>query len=510
MKKKTLVFVLAASMLLPVTAYASESNPYEEHVEFSNSFLWMVEGTDYTEDNLYQWVSETFNVDIDVKFIANSEHSATLRTWIYGDTLPDTAIWAGFNMVEYKDYADQGLIAPLPDGWEETYPNLYAMYQKTGVYENLKIDGKHYAIPHAIYCNFVDIDAPVPTAEIMYYRKDWAEQLGFDFADKDTVTVSEFEEYLTACVEQDIAGTGATIGLTADKSELIPQYMNMVKGSNINFNSFVRAEDTQEYVWVPEAETDLIVEGISELREWYQTGLLDQEFYIASTEDAQNKFTAGLAAAHMGRCHVHGILGIQTGIEAANENLTYNDAVGTVTLTNDDGSFHFTETGNYYTHSIFSPSIDEVTMDRILSIADFFCTKEGQYYMYCGVKGEEWDYEENGDVLSGVEHPSSLMWCFLAIVSDDFSFGSPVYPAEIRERSVSLIEGLKANGAPVEINYEYMFYTSDAKNNYSIDVASKIVELIANEEDIAESWSAFTGEYQTMVTPLLEELNALQ
>lgn len=505
--KKMIAFMLASAMLMPTTAYASENGAYDEHVEFSNSFLWMEEGTDYTDEDLYRWVSDTFNVDIDVRFIANSNHSETLRTWIQGDTLPDAAIWSEFNMPEYKSYAEQGLISPLPDGWEEDYPNLYQMVLKTGIYENLKIDGKTYAIPHAVYCNFVDVEAPVPVAETTYYRKDWAEELGFDFAGKDTVTVSEFEEYLKACVENDMSGTG-TVGIATDSNELLDQYLVMLKGLDADYNSFIRDDEVQQYVWTPEAEADEIVEGITELRDWYQNGLIDPDFYNADYATAQNKFTAGMAAAYLGRGHVHGIIGLKNELEAANEDLTYEDTVGMVTVTNDDGSFYFVEQTNYYTHTIFSPNLDETTMARILSIMDFFSTKEGQYYMYCGVKGQDWDYDENGEVASGIEYPSSMMWCFMSIVSDDFSFGNPIYPKDIRETSIDMIERLKETGTPKEYNYEYQFYSSDAKSYYSVDEKSKIVELITSDVDIADGWTEFINQFDAMVNPILEDLNA--
>lgn len=482
-----------------------ESDPYAEPIDYSISFLYMDEGTDYRNDALTDWICEQYNVDIEPVFISNSEHAETLRTWIYGGTLPDSAIWENLNMVEYMDYIEQGLIAPLPDGWEEDYPNLYDMYVKTGIYENLQIDGKHYAIPHAVYCNFVDMQTPLPVGDAVFYRKDWAEKLGFDFADRETITISELKEYLSACIENDMAENGNTIGLSATGYYVMRAFLNNVAGINY-YNGFVREEDA--YVWGAEEYADGIVENLDVIREWYNEKLIDSDFYLMeSTSESTNKLTSGLAAASFLQTHVHGLLEVESAFEAANEGKEFKDCIDYVILTADDGTLYYNEQCNYYTYTIFNPDIDEATMARILSIMDFFCTKEGQTYGCCGIKGQDWDYDENGEISGGVEYPSTMMWYFMSVLSDDFSFGNPVYDIEYREGSKSILEYMYENGTAIPYPYEYSFYSSDAKAQYSVDLNGKMVELVIGSEDIGTAWSEFVTQYDKMVDPLLEELN---
>lgn len=67
----------------------------------------------------------------------------------------------------------------------------------------------------------------------------------------------------------------------------------------------------------------------------------------------------------------------------------------------------------------------------------------------------------------------------------------------------------KGAGVVIPYDYDYAYYSSDAKSVYSVDVASKIAELmVASDLDIDSAWQAFIDENEGMWKPLLDELNA--
>ena len=138
---------------------------------------------------------------------------------------------------------------------------------------------------------------------------------------------------------------------------------------------------------------------------------------------------------------------------------------------------------------------------------DFFCTKEGEYYCWNGVKGVDWEYDENGEVQSGVHYPSSMGWCFLSIVSDDYGFANVAKPAEFRARAKALTE-LKGETAVFNpYPFEYAFHNSEAKSNYSVSVTDIVVESILGDAEILPAWNEYIAQFDGMVEPLLEELN---
>jgi len=500
--KRILALVLALAMLIPGTLAAAESQ-YADPIDFSYSFLYMDSAIDYSDENLNRWVEENFNVDIEYIFNANSGHGATVRSWVYGGTMPDVVTWDSQTQSELVDMADQELIAPLPEGWEETYPNLYAMYQKTGLYELMKVDGKTYSVPHAVFCNFLDV-SPVPEQDVLHYRKDWARELGYDFENRNTITMSELKAFVTECVEKDMAGNGATLGLTDNSNWLVELFM---KNAGIRYTSFARDEENQQYVFNPSANAETIAQQLGTIREWYKAGLIDPDFYVVNYNEAYNKFCAGMAAAIYGAGHVDGFIESANSFNAANPDKSFTDSIGQVLVTNDDGTLYEWQATNHYSYSIFNGEIEEDKLNRILSIMDFFCTKEGEYYCWNGVKGVDWDYSENGEVLSGVHYPSSMGWCFLSIVSDDYGFANVAKPAEFRARAKELTELKSATAVFNPYPFEYAFHTSEAKSNYSVSLTDKVVELIMNDADILTEWNDFLTQFDSMVDPLLNELN---
>lgn len=151
--KKIVSLLLVLVMLLSMSACGAASTPktpntpdtpaaepavefdpadFSEKVDFSMSFAYMDSAVDY-EDALTKWVEEKFNTDIEITFISNSDHTATVRTWVNGGTMPNQTVILSLNINEYKDWIDQGLVRALPDGWEENYPNLKRMIDKTAI-----------------------------------------------------------------------------------------------------------------------------------------------------------------------------------------------------------------------------------------------------------------------------------------------------------------------------------------------------------------------------------------
>ena len=521
--KKIVSLLLVLVMLLSMSACGAASTPetpntpdtpaaepavefdpadFSEKVDFSMSFAYMDSAVDY-EDALTKWVEEKFNTDIEITFISNSDHTATVRTWVNGGTMPNQTVILSLNINEYKDWIDQGLVRALPDGWEENYPNLKRMIDKTAIGDFLKVDGKTYAIPHAVFCNFVDVD-PIPWATTMYYRADWAEELGYDFVGKDTVTFSEFKDYLTACVEKDMAGNGNTIGLSSTVFYTNGLFMNNLGG--IQYEGFGKNADNTAYQWSPEGNKAVIEAQIAEMREWYKNGLLDADYYNIENTEAQNRFASGLSAACFAGCHLHGMREFSSVYSQVNSNGDFFDNVETIMITTDDGTLYTPEQTNWYSYSLFNPDTTDAQMHRMLAIADWLCTVDGEYTAWMGIPEVDWKYEADGSVLSGTEYPSSMMWCFMSIVSDDFSFMSPAANQDHRARLIEIYDTLEG-ATYVPYSYEYNFHSSELKGQYSVDIRSKITELVVGDTDIATGWDAFLTEYEKMVDPLVEELN---
>ena len=225
-------------------------------------------------------------------------------------------------------------------------------------------------------------------------------------------------------------------------------------------------------------------------------------------------FYSGNAAAliYSGSCS--GIVQIVDAFRQANPDAGDGyAAVSMVTLTDDDGQAYAQETTNYWTMSLFSPATDDATMARILTMIDWLCTREGQLVTQLGIEGTDWEYDAEGNLVSLTNqtaitaYPSFYPFNYISILSDDFSFVSPAYDSRAQD-IVSSIYAAKQQGTVIPYNYDYAFYTSSAKEMYSVDIDSAVSNLILTDADIETEWTAFIEQYRPMVDPLIEELNA--
>lgn len=500
--KKILAILLAALMLMAGTAAVAET--YDTPVAFSMSCRNVSANYDWDSDALYKYITDKFNLDIDIWAVDASSQDETGSVWILGGAMPNALMWAGFNYSTYMSYVEQELIRALPDGWETAYPNLFKMIQATGLYDYINVNGKTYGIPHAVFCNFAEMEKSVEHISI-YYRADWLEQLGMGPWGP-SVSVEEFTKYLQACIDNDLAGNGNTIGLTTEEKRLLSFAMAYTGFDYDGFN-----QTANGHVWGPAA--DGVTDMIGKLREFYKQGLIDPDFYLLSDTDAMGVFYSGNAAAliYSGSCS--GVVQIVDAFKQANNVENGYDAVSMVTLTDSEGKVHCHETTNYWTMTLFGPQTDDATMARMLSMIDWLCTEEGQLATQLGIEGTDWEYAEDGTLVSLTNqtaitsYPSFYPFNYMSILSDDFSFVSPAYDPRAQDIVASLYE-VKQAGTVVPYNYDYAFHTSEAKDMYSVDISGAAANLILNDADIETEWAGFIDQYKSMVEPLIAELDA--
>ena len=503
--KKIVALVLAVMLLLSAASALAE---FDQKVSFTVCTSQTQAAGDYNSDKLAKYVQEKFNVDYEVWPIAYDSQNEKVRVWINSESMPSLNAWMDWNISEYSEYVDQGLLGALPEGWEQDYPNLHRMIEKTGLMDKLTIDGKLYAVPNAVFGVFLDMD-PITNHSTTWYRADWAEQLGYHFGD--TATFAEFRKYLEDCIANNMSGMDATYGLVGTSD-----YVNsfFFDATGVDYDGFMETEDGM--VWGPTLEK--VPETIKMIRDWYQSGLIYPDYYMLSSTDAPEYFYVGNCAALRKDGPVSAYVATAEGLE---ENGIDPSVAKPILLTGDDGVVHAQETTNYWTLIIFNPDNDAETMARLCSIIDWLYSEEGILCCQMGVPGVEWDYDaegkpyyldaaigEDGKVISQWDrNPSYRIWRQLGMLSDDFNFVSPAYDPALQEQCKHSYE-LKAAGEVLPYNYDYAFYSSETKNVYSVDIKSGVTEVVIGTDDVDKAWQKFIDDNRGMWEPLLNELNA--
>ena len=68
---------------------------------------------------------------------------------------------------------------------------------------------------------------------------------------------------------------------------------------------------------------------------------------------------------------------------------------------------------------------------------------------------------------------------------------------------------VKENGKVFPIDMDIVLLDTEAKNNYTAGVASKVTNLVISSQNIDADWAAFVNEQRVMFEPVLADLNAM-
>ncbi len=483
---------------------AGGQSAYEETIPFtytSNfSVNMMGSGVDYTQDSLYQYIIDRFNIEPEMWACEGSEAGEKIQTWINTGAMPD-ALWnINFGIGSYKKYVDEGLLQALPDGWEDKWPNIAHAVDVSGIRELLEIDGKIYAIPHSIFGLYSDTSTSYASMA-MFYRKDLAKQVGMeDFGSDGTATISELREYLEKVHD------AALTPIVLDGANFWLLRLCGVYG--VSCETIVETEDG--FLFTP--EQDGCREMLKTLQSWYKEGLLDTEYYNKSDVDSINSFAAGQSAA----MPYGGAASDMTYIRTLYEQGTGKDSVediGCIFVTSDDGSLEAAiGMDNYWTATLFSPSTDEKTLERILDFTDWLYSMEGNTSLFCGIPDVDWELDENGKIVmkdgAEIRDANNSPFFFLSWCPDEFAVtgltDASEQDIELFNVGVNLYENAKTTYWPSK---NLQNYQGDLKENYSFPFNSKMMEIICTDVDVDSAWNDHLEEYRSLWEPFVEDLN---
>lgn len=507
--KKLLSLILVCTILFSCMIAMAD----EEHIAFTASVNQSSSFGSFTDDDIYRYFAEKFNIEYELWPVTSDTWGEKNRAWIYGGSMPDMVVWNALDYSEYLSYIDQGLIAALPDGWETDYPNLYSVFKASGISDYMTIDGKTYALPRTTMYQFSPIAHSI-SHSTAYYRKDWAKQVGIEIGE--SVTVDQLAEYVKRCVEANLSGADRTLGISGTAANVLTELMFAY---NSGWNTFVKTE--AGYEWGPTLSSTF--NGLSKIRELYENGVIDPDFYLDAKADAKNKFATGLSAVLFedGTCVQY--LQRKNEMLAAHPEITGNiwDTIGTTTIVDDNGVWNGKESFNYWTLTIFKPDIDEKVQKRILEVLDYVSTKEAQEIINMGIPGKDWTTDGNGEYVNLREvqedgtyldikkvYNSIFFWYVVSVLPDDFQFANPGNDKEVREM-VADAYSFRGQFDYLACDPDYEFYTSDAKSQYSINFTDEAVRAILSENaKTQETWQDFIDANRALWEPLLNELNA--
>lgn len=488
---------------------AKETNPYEEKVEFSATTYYSLFNSthpgDYKEDEYYQYMCDKFNIDMDIWITEYPGSTETQRTWITTGSMPDHLWWHGFTTGEYASYVEQGLLKPLPEDWEERWPNLAKAAKKSGIYDLLYDEnGLAYAIPHAAVGNYYDVEQRVHH-QSLYLRKDWADEIGMpELYDDYKITLAEVKEYATKVKEAGLCDNSFWGGYATG-------FVKMWYGAyGLAYPEVEFILDENGYSWLGNQEGT--TEMIQEMQNWYNDGYVHPEIGTMLYSEYMSMFGSGLLPVLNTDGNMATVQQLAGMLKETYPDQDPYELFFGATITTEDGTPYESGVFNYWGVTVFSPETSDEKLERILDVMEYTATKEGQAERQLGYYGTDWEMDEAGNINiinEGVTKDDFGIFNTMVWTTDDFEFSGfdPTKDPEAAEMVLGFHEA-KASGVISFTGAEYAAHNSDIKNNYPASLVREgILQIAFNNKEVESSWAQFIEDNRNLWEPLENELN---
>lgn len=245
-----------------------------------------LEGDDISNNPWTREIKDKLGIIVEYLWVVdNSQFAEKLSVMLSTNQMPDLLT---VNYDQFSQLAKADALADLTD----LYPKWASQRMQTwfegmapSVKESVTIDGKLRGMPHDLWKD----------GELMcYIRKDWMEKLNIDV--NSPKTVEDVMEIAQKFVDNDMAGSGETIGFPIDSSLGMQSGVNTNDGAVGLLNSYGAYPNT----WIekngklehgaiqPEAKAALIA-----LNNLYKKGVINKDFPTTNMDKVYEQLVAG-------------------------------------------------------------------------------------------------------------------------------------------------------------------------------------------------------------------------
>ena len=466
------------------------------------------------EDELYNFISKKFNVDIELIPIGWNERKEQVNTMIAAGDMPDILFYE-MDRGQFIEMIEDKVVREIPAIDEKKWPDLSRIAKKMdmGIKESQK-DGKLYAWPK--YYGDLPLKNEYDTFAFVY-RKDWAEKLGLAKSD-DIYTIDEAVEMARQFIAKDPGnlGKGKTIGI-ADQDFSSPSLMGAFSVYG-NPSTMGYVKQNGKYVWGPSLQETK--DGIKYLKKIYDEGIYWKDFYTAKGYDAHKLYEAGRVGIYYDNFTVKNLFYMREGFRLANPGLDVDKGTAMMYIKGKDGKFWSREFPNYWSFNIYSPAVDDEKMDRILYIQDWLASDEGSKYCWYGIKGTDWT-ETDGKVelkwqkdAAGKEvRPvyATLGIRAMTMLDMDYQFVAPTIGDSVKQDLIKWNDLRNEQNTSLNKFDENIIYNTSPNYlkyaNFFLDYQDQLKKLLASSKNVEADYEKWLKEMEPKINKVLEELN---
>lgn len=494
---------------------SGEDSRYEEHMDISIAY-WQIEDAleNREEDAVLKALEEKFNITIVPQNITWDDYYNKLSLWAETGELPDLFVGAFRLGQEFPQWVREGVIHEIPSDLSD-YPNL-ARYMDSPETEGCMIDDRLYCIFRQTYSE----QAETVKDRTIAYRWDLAKEAGIT---REPETWQEFQEMILAIMEKDSEGKQIG-GMTAKD-------FNMLIGPLFTYSMPLAASGGVSFYWVPQGERYVPAIFAGEepgsaalptwrlVREMYEKGVIEQDIFLVTTTQAEEKFLMGKSAAI---CFDGGIGNSKTygnlirhwkdihGTEFL-EDVRFLDLLPSV-----DGKTYYPIWDYAWSESYINGNVSDEKLERILALYDYLLSREGDLLSHYGIEGESYQVEADGSISMLTQEEPSGRYPSIGMLESLVSWNNGIqdtsgYPAFVpeayREEDRKRVE--RARQCPIpEYDSAYSMTASRMEEPFTIDTNLIFQQIVLGTEPVEEVWQRIMEEYREAgLMEFIEEVN---
>ena len=463
-----------------------------------------------SNDAIYMAIQNALNVEIAPIVITWDDYQTKVNVWAASGSLPDAFAVDEVGSSNYTKFIQNGLLKELPDDMS-SYPSLVPLYNQSDV-QATKYNGKFYMVPRANQAVNNSPTQPSTTQRTIWYRKDWAQQLGL----KTPTTQTEFVAFVKALKD----GMKADNGITAYDVTFIADCISLMSAPGITKDAWVKGDDGN---YAPGFFTSAYLEQLKLMNQMYKDGLIDKDFPIEKTTDGLDKFATGKAAVCNYQCGTPRELidTFATPYEKTFPGKKGVDAFGILPpMTASDGNAYVYNSSSFWSETYINAKVDADKADRILQLLDYCASPVFDQMCKYGIEGK--DYTGSGDNVT-ITRPkddkgnfvsiSSLYkfragWSALttwAIGRIPYSSDATFNDAEKQWYKGALAEMVK--GKPGPYSYEASLSSTPLKDAFKWDISADVTKVITAKDPVAAYNTAISKYKAAGFDAMIKEVN---
>ena len=493
-------------------AGTEEDDPYAEHLTFE---IFTIDGSeDMMNYPLVKEACEKFNFDFTIQLVAWDNWDDVTRTLAATDSFPEVIAWYNLSYTEYVEWAREGVFKAFPSDMS-AYPNLNELMEKYSIFDKVLVDGELYAFPK------IKNNNPFNEYEsyMFAYRRDWARQMGLDYAPVQDMTWDEFIEYLELVKAKDPGQLGDKL-IPFDLEHGGNSWCGLAKKWNPEIAGY-KLEDGK-YVWgAPDVSS---MDAILEIKNMYDKGLLAADSYTDANNAGRERFLAGRSAVYYGNLGPSVLQDTAKQLCANIGGFTEED-LGLFTVRMDDGKYHVGQMDEWWGAFAFSHDCRDEVMDRWLAVGDWLLEQEQiEKYAY-GVPEEDWTKAEDGtitlnytaeDAASGgskdyITNQKPFQKLFILEGMDLFLEGNPSTSQYIIDELFRTnMEKWASAPSYTPNNYDINYFSSTEKDAFASILGGtkdNFIQAVISD-DPQGMWDKFVQENEAQAAKACEEINA--